>query len=80
MPSINMRQLRDTRQLKTWLRSGQTVELRDRDQVVGRIVPEKPVEKEIDWAAFDARRKKILGNKKLPGVELLLEERERSRY
>jgi hypothetical protein len=35
MPSVNLRQLRDTRKLKEWLRSGETVELRERDEVLG---------------------------------------------
>ncbi len=42
MPSVNLRQLRDTRQLKAWLQTGQTVELRERNKVLGRIVPESP--------------------------------------
>ena len=41
MPSVNMRQLRDTKKLKAWLRSGKTVELRERDTLIARIVPEK---------------------------------------
>jgi len=57
MPSINMRQLRDTRRLKAWLRSGKTVELRDRDKVIGRIVPERENNKQIDWPDFAARAK-----------------------
>jgi len=32
MHSMNIRQLRDTRRLKTWLRAGNTVELRERDR------------------------------------------------
>ena len=41
MPSVNIRQLRDTRRLKGWLRAGKTVELRERDRVIARIIPEK---------------------------------------
>ena len=41
MPSVNIRQLRDTRRLKAWLRAGKTVELRERDLVIAHIVPEK---------------------------------------
>jgi hypothetical protein len=40
----NLRQLRDTRRLKAWLRTGNTVELRERDRVIARIVPEKAEE------------------------------------
>jgi len=43
MLSVNLRQLRDTRRLKAWLRAGNTVELRERDRVIARIVPEKAV-------------------------------------
>ena len=39
MRSVNIRQLRDTRRLKELLRSGQTVELRERQNVIARIVP-----------------------------------------
>ena len=39
MPSVSLRQLRDTRRLKTWLQSGNTVELLERDRVIARIVP-----------------------------------------
>src|SRR6202035_5702201 len=40
MPKINLRELRDTRQLKAWLRSGKTVELNDRNRLLACIVPE----------------------------------------
>jgi antitoxin (DNA-binding transcriptional repressor) of toxin-antitoxin stability system len=41
MPSLNIRQLRDTRRLKAWLEQGETIELRERNRPIGRIVPEK---------------------------------------
>ncbi len=80
MPSMNLRQLRDTRQLKNWLKAGKTVELRERDRVIGRIVPERSADKPVEWPDFEARAKKILGDRILPGADLLIEERERSRY
>jgi len=80
MPSVNMRELRDTRRLKAWLKAGKTVELRDRDRVIGRIVPERPKEATVEWPDFAARAKAILGARMLPGSALLIEERERSRY
>ncbi|HZB89389.1 MAG TPA: hypothetical protein VE291_12065 [Terracidiphilus sp.] len=79
MASINLRQLRDTRQLKAWLRAGETVELRERDRVLGRIVPEKPVVKPAEWPDFAARRRAIFGDRVLPAVDILIEERN-SRY
>jgi hypothetical protein len=81
MPSVNLRQLRDTRQLKAWLKAGQTVELRERDKVLGRIVPEEPAKKEpVEWPDFAARRRAIFGDRVFPVVESLLEDRENSRY
>jgi len=47
MPSVNLRQLRDTKQLKAWLRAGQVVELRERDTVLARIVPEEAVKPSV---------------------------------
>ncbi len=41
MPSITLSQLRDTRQLKAWLRAGKTVELRERNRVIAYIIPVK---------------------------------------
>lgn len=80
MPSVNMRGLRDTRQIRAWLRAGKSIEIRDRNHhLVGRITPESdPKEvKEIEWPDFAARRKKIFGDKILPGADLLIEERGR---
>jgi antitoxin (DNA-binding transcriptional repressor) of toxin-antitoxin stability system len=80
MPTMNMRQLRDTRKLKSWLKAGKTVELRDRDKVIGRIVPERSKEGPVELPDFEARMKEIFGDRVLPGSALLIEERERSRY
>ncbi len=80
MPSVNLRELRNTRQLKTWLKAGETVELRERNRVLGKIVPEKPVAKPAEWPDFEARAKAIFGDRILPGADLLIEERDRSRY
>jgi antitoxin (DNA-binding transcriptional repressor) of toxin-antitoxin stability system len=77
MPSVNMRQLRDTKKLKAWLRSGKTVELRERDKLIARIVPEKPADKPVQWPDFAARRKKIFGDRVLPGADIVIEERGR---
>jgi antitoxin (DNA-binding transcriptional repressor) of toxin-antitoxin stability system len=78
MPSVNIRQLRDTRRLKAWLRAGKTVELRERDRLIARIVPEnEEPKKPVEWPDFAARRKKIFGDRELPGADLLIEERGR---
>jgi hypothetical protein len=78
MPAINLRELRDTRQLKAWLRSGQTVELRERNQLIGRIVPETAPVKPVKYPDFIARQKKIFGDRILPAVDTVI--RERGRY
>ncbi len=78
MLSVNIRQLRQTRRLKAWLKAGKTVELRERDRVIGHIAPQKPPEQPKEWPDFAARARKILGSRRLPN--LVIEERERSRY
>ena len=77
MRKVNIRQLRDTRRLKTWLRSGHTVELRERDRVIARIVPAARRRKSVKWPDFAAMRKKIFGDRILPGSEVVIEERGR---
>ena len=77
MPSMNIRQLRDTRRLKAWLRAGKIVELRERDEVIARIVPEGTPTAAADWPDFAAMRKEILKGRVLPGADLVIEERGR---
>lgn len=84
MPSINLSQLRDTRRLKAWLRAGKTVELRERDQVIARIVPQphspskRRKQKPVEWPDFEAQAKEIFGDRVLPNA--VIEERRRARY
>jgi len=77
MPNLNMRQLRDTRKLKAWLRAGKTVELRDRDKVIARIIPALQPEAAGELPDFAARRKDVFGDRVLPGADLLIEDRGR---
>lgn len=77
MPSMNIRQLRDSKQLKQWLRAGKIIELRERDTVIARIVPENHDEKAVEYPDFAARRKRIFGDSVLPAVEMLIKERGR---
>jgi antitoxin (DNA-binding transcriptional repressor) of toxin-antitoxin stability system len=79
MPSVNLRQLRDTRQLLTWLEAGEVVELRKRNRVVARIVPESPKIQPVEWPDFEARAREIFGDRVIPAVDILIEERN-SRY
>jgi antitoxin (DNA-binding transcriptional repressor) of toxin-antitoxin stability system len=76
MPSVNLRQLRDTRQLKEWLAAGETVELRERDKVLAKIVPERPVEKPKEWPDFEKRRREMWGDRVFNNQEILDEIRE----
>jgi antitoxin (DNA-binding transcriptional repressor) of toxin-antitoxin stability system len=75
--SVNIRQLRDTRRLKALLRSGKTVELRERDRVIARIVPDWPDQRPVKWPDFAARAKKVFGNRTMPGADIVIEERGR---
>ncbi len=77
MASVNIRELRDTRRLKAWLRAGETVELRDRQQVIARIVPEGKAPKPRHWPDFAARRNKLFGNRVLPAAGTVIEGRGR---
>ena len=78
MISVNIRQLRDTRRLKAWLKSGKTVELRERDRVIARIVPENGEKAAAQWPDFEARRQAIFGGRILTAVDDLI--RDRGRY
>jgi len=79
MPKVNIRQLRDTRKLKAWLHAGKTVELRERDKVIARIVPEQAQgHGPVQYPDFAARAKAIFGDRILHAVEDLI--RERGRY
>ncbi len=77
MPSVNLRQLRETRRLKAWLRAGNTVELRERDKLIARIVPERHEEKPVEYPDFEARTKKIFGDRVLTIVDDLINDRGR---
>lgn len=77
MPSVNMRELRDTRRLKAWLRAGKTVELRERDRVIARIVPSEVQPRKVMFPDFAARQKAMFGDRIFPGADLVIEERGR---
>ena len=77
MPTVNIRQLRETRRLKAWLRAGKTVELRERDRLIAQIVPEALSSGPHELPDFAALRREIIGDRVLPGAELLIKERGR---
>jgi antitoxin (DNA-binding transcriptional repressor) of toxin-antitoxin stability system len=76
---MNLRQLRDTRQLIAWLDAGEVVELRKRNRIVARIVPESPKLEPVEWPDFEARAKAIFGDRMISAVDDLIEQRN-SRY
>ena len=80
MPSVNVRQLRDSRQLFKWLDAGEVVELKKRNRVVARIVPESPRIQPVEWPDFAARLKEHFGDRVLTPVADLIADRESSRY
>ena len=76
MQSITLRQLRDTRQVKAWLKAGVHIEVRERNEVLGDLVPRTPpAPRPIEWPDFEARLKEQFGDRMIPAVDILIEER-----
>ena len=75
MPTMTMRELRNTRKLKEWLKAGKSVELRDRNNVIGRIVPPKEDLPAVELPDFEARHRKLFGDKVFNAVEDFLQDR-----
>jgi antitoxin (DNA-binding transcriptional repressor) of toxin-antitoxin stability system len=80
MPTVNLRQLRETRRLKAWLRAGKTVELSERSSLIARIVPVRSHASPQEYPDFAAMRRQIFGKRILPGADWLIEGRKRARY
>jgi hypothetical protein len=81
MESITLRQLRDTRKVKAWLKAGVHIEIRERNQVLGDLVPRTPPSPNtLEWPDFAARRRAIFGDRVLTPVADLIADRENSRY
>ena len=60
------------------MRAGKTVELRERDKLIARIVPETNAPKQpVEWPDFAARRKQIFGDRVLTAVDDFLKDRHR---
>lgn len=72
---MNMRQLRNTRQLKSLLKTGKTVELQDRNRPIARIVPIDQPPAQPEWPDFEARHKKLFGDRVLTAVDDFLNDR-----
>ncbi len=56
---------------------GKTVELKEHDEVIARIVPQGSLPSVGDWPDFEAMRKEIFGGRISPGADVLIEERGR---
>ena len=63
--------------MKAWLRAGKTVELRERDRLIARIVPENLPRAAVEWPDFSAMHKEIFGERRVPGAKVVIEERGR---
>jgi len=75
---MGLRELRNTRQLKNWLRRGETVELREHNRPIAIISPAPP--EKFALPDFAARTRAIFGGKRLPAVKWLIEDRRKSRH
>jgi antitoxin (DNA-binding transcriptional repressor) of toxin-antitoxin stability system len=80
MKSITLRQLRDTKRVKSWLRAGVHIEVRERGEVIGDLVPRTPPKPPAEWPDFEARAKTIFGDRIIPAVEMLIQDREDERF
>lgn len=80
MKSVTVREVRQqfSRKVEAPLRRGETLVLRKREEVLGRIVPE--LSRAEAYPDFAARQKKIFGNRAihLNVAEILRKERSRS--
>ncbi|HUB51736.1 MAG TPA: hypothetical protein VL986_06295 [Terracidiphilus sp.] len=65
--------------MKAWLRAGVHIEVRERGEVIGDLVPRTPARHDVEWPDFEARAKAIFGDRIIPAVDDLIEERN-SRY
>jgi antitoxin (DNA-binding transcriptional repressor) of toxin-antitoxin stability system len=75
MATMNIRQLRNSRQLKSLLKAGKTVELQDRNRPIARIVPIDEPSARKEWPDFAARHKKIFGDRVLKATDNFLRDR-----
>jgi hypothetical protein len=74
-----LRQIRDTRQFKAWLKARETLEFRVPHSAIGHIVPEEAQASPAESLDAAARRKRIFGDRVFE-TNAVLEAREDSRY
>jgi antitoxin (DNA-binding transcriptional repressor) of toxin-antitoxin stability system len=80
MPSLTLSEINNPDQIKAWIDAGETIELHESDRVVARIVPAWQPPPADKWPDFGAETRAIFGDRILPGADLLIEERENSRF
>jgi hypothetical protein len=81
MQSITLRQLRDTRQVKEWLKAGVHIEVRERNLVLGDLVPRTPPNpSNVEWPDFAARLREHFGDRVLTPVADLIADRDSEPY
>lgn len=60
---------------------GEEVQITRRNKVVARLIPDRPIQKEIQWPDFAKRAKSIVKNPKGPSLtQTLLREREERKF
>lgn len=72
---MTLREIRDTKRLKAKLKAGNTIELKERNELLARIVPIRKAAAEKDWPDFAARRRKIFGDRVLNAVDDFIKHR-----
>ncbi len=72
---MTLREIRDTKRLKAKLKAGRTVELKERNELLAHIVPIRKTPEEKDWPDFEARRRKIFGDRVLDAVDDFIKHR-----
>ncbi len=75
MREITMRQLRDTRQIERWLEAGEKLRLRKRNRPLAEITPISQAPGKTKSPDFEARQRKIFGDRVLNAVDNFLKDR-----
>ena len=60
MQSITSVNFATQSQVKTWLRAGVHIEVRERGEVIADLVPRTPPKPAVEWPDFEARAKRDL--------------------
>jgi hypothetical protein len=81
MTTLTIDELQDKPRLKALLDAGDIIELRENNELIARILPQPKAYSEVSspspsaWPDFEARRKKIFGDRALNAVDDFLEHR-----